>query len=62
MGKIIRGTQGAKNAVVLREAEGGMRRLRCPKCTMLAVPVRLSSGETVHQCGGCGAQYKTTRL
>jgi len=51
------GTLANKNTVVLKEADGGMRRIRCPKCQSLAAPVTRPNGQKVLQCGGCGTQF-----
>lgn len=50
-----------KNVVVLKQAEGGMRRMRCPKCTQLAVPVTKPNGATVYRCN-CGTEYSARAL
>lgn len=60
--KIIRGTRDLKGRVLLKQAEGGMRRIRCPKCNQLAKPTRRPDGTEVLQCVGCGAAYKSLAL
>jgi DNA-directed RNA polymerase subunit RPC12/RpoP len=57
MKRIRSGTLAGKATVVLKQAEGGMRRIRCPKCQMLAMPVTHANGTKVYKCGGCGTEY-----
>jgi hypothetical protein len=55
------GTLAAKNTVVLKQAEGGMRRLRCPKCQQLAVPATRNDGTQIYRCA-CGAEFSARAL
>jgi hypothetical protein len=55
------GTLAAKNTTVLKQAEGGMRRIRCPKCTQLAVPATSTNGQKVYRCA-CGTEYSARSL
>lgn len=55
------GVQAAKNVVVLKQAEGGMRRIRCPKCTQLAVPAVRPNGENIYRCA-CGAEFSARTM
>lgn len=60
--KIIRGTKDAKGTVLLKGVQGGVKRIRCPKCQMLAVPATKQDGASVLLCGGCGAEYRSRPL
>lgn len=51
----------AGGQTVLREAEGGMRRIRCPATHQVATPTTDESGNTVLRAPD-GTTYKTTRL
>jgi hypothetical protein len=61
MKRIRTGTVGPNKVVILKQAEGGMRRLRCLKCQQLAVPVTKPNGKVVYRCA-CGAEYSARAL
>lgn len=54
MAKIIRGTVDSKNRMILKQPEGGVGRLRCPRCPGLAIPQVSTQGQ-IYVCGSCGA-------
>lgn len=61
MAKLIRGTLDAKGNTVLKEPEGGVGRVRCPKCQQLAIPMtHPQTGKAMYQCQGCGS-YITSK-
>lgn len=49
-------------AVVLREPEGGLGKIRCPRCKAVAVPARRQDGTVVNRCPTCGTEYRTTPM
>lgn len=61
MKKIRAGQLGPNNVVVLKQPEGGMRRIRCVKCQQLAVPVTKPNGKIVYRCA-CGTEYTARAL
>jgi len=63
MSRIIRGTQDAKGRIMLKQAEGGMGRIRCPKCQCLAIDaIDSRTGTKVKRCQGCGNQFTLTPM
>lgn len=61
MKRIRTGVAAGRNKVVLKQPEGGMRRLRCPKCQQLAAPAVRSNGAEVYRCA-CGVEYSVRVL
>lgn len=55
MSKIIRGTQDAKKRTILKQPQGGVGRVRCPKCQGLATSEVGGNGKVQHRCGSCGS-------
>ena len=62
MSKIIRGTQDKKNRVILKSPDGGVGRIRCPKCQQLAIPEQDGEGKQMYRCLGCGSIMKSQML
>lgn len=62
MSKIIRGTLDKKNRTILKQPDGGVGRIRCPRCQQLAIPEQSSTGEAQYKCLGCGSVLKSQRL
>lgn len=63
MSKFRRGQQVAPGVVVLKKTgEGGMRKLRCPKCQGVAVERRQPDGRVVNTCGTCGTTFASQAL
>lgn len=48
--------------VLLREGEGGITKIRCPKCHNVAVRHTRQDGVKVLKCRACGAEFSTTRM
>lgn len=59
MSKIIRGTLDRKNRTILKKPEGGVGRIRCPKCQQLALPEKNGQNEPQYRCMGCGSILKS---
>lgn len=55
MSKIIRGTRDAKNRTILKQPQGGVGRVRCPKCQNLAIAELDGQGRQTYRCTGCGS-------
>ena len=62
MSKIIRGTLDRKNRTILKRPEGGVGRIRCPKCLQLAIPEQSGAGQPQYKCLGCGSVIKAQRI
>lgn len=48
--------------VLLREGEGGITKIRCPKCHNVAVPFTRQDGRKALKCRSCGAEFTATRM
>ena len=48
--------------VVVRDSEGGINKIRCPRCHSVAPPHRKQDGTIVNKCQACGTEYKTTTM
>lgn len=63
MSRAITGTKMLNGTTVIKQAEGGMKHIRCPKCQKIAIPsVDTRTGTPVLQCGGCGTQFTSTPM
>lgn len=62
MSKIIRGTLDKKNRTILKSPEGGVGRIRCPKCQQLAIPEQGAQGQPQYRCLGCGSILMAQKL
>ena len=48
--------------VVLRQPEGGMGKLRCPRCHAVAVLARRQDGKMIRRCPACQTEWTTTPM
>jgi ribosomal protein S27E len=48
--------------VVLRQPEGGMGKIRCPRCHNPAVLARQQDGKLVRRCPSCGTEWISTPM
>ena len=48
--------------VVLREPEGGLGKIRCPRCGTPAPAVRAQDGSLVNHCPSCGTTWTRTAM
>lgn len=55
------GVRLPNGTVLISGGEGGLRRMRCPKCQMLATETT-RDGQPVVKCPGCGTAYTSTRM
>ena len=63
MSRIIKGTRDLKGRIVMKQATGGMGRLRCMKCQGLMIDaLDTTTGTPVKRCQGCGQQVTITTL
>lgn len=60
--KIIRSVRDANGNVIQKQPEGGVGRLRCPKCQGLCVQQARPDGTPVMACGSCGAAFTRTSM
>jgi len=60
--KIIRGTRDNKGNVITKVGEGGIARVRCMKCSGLAVPHLMPNGKQVLKCTSCQAIYTSLSM
>lgn len=51
-----------EGTVVLREPEGGLGKIRCPRCHAVAVPARTQNGTLVKRCPSCGTEWQSVPM
>lgn len=60
--RIVPVVKGDKDVSIIKEAEGGVGRMRCPKCQNLAVVSTTAKGKKVKACPVCGAMLIETKM
>jgi uncharacterized C2H2 Zn-finger protein len=55
-------TTTPEGTVVIRQPEGGLGKIRCPKCHSAAVPARTQDGTLVNRCPMCGTEWRSTPM
>lgn len=63
MSKVVTpGKQQKDGSVILLGGEGGLNKIRCPKCKRLAPMTARPDGRRVYKCTACGAEFTQTRM
>jgi hypothetical protein len=51
------GTTLKDGTVILAGGNGGLDKIRCPKCKCLAPGTRRSDGKKIYKCSSCGTEF-----
>lgn len=55
---MIRRVRTDNGSTIVKQGEGGVDKLRCPRCKSVAVRIQTKDG-VVYQCGSCKTKFKS---